>query len=79
MTTRQQVLAQGGALARRYPPDIAPFAAMVDMSPESFASLGALMSGSDYVVLFTPDPVNPPQQFKILFAATGEQMIGLPR
>jgi ribosomal protein S18 acetylase RimI-like enzyme len=79
LTTRQQVLAEGGALARRYPPDIAPFAAIVDMSPESFADLGALMSGSDPAVLFTPDPVTPPQQFKILFAATGEQMIGPPR
>ena len=52
---------------------------MADASPQSFAALGALMSGSDHAVLFTPDPVNPPRQFKILFAATGEQMIGLPR
>jgi predicted GNAT family acetyltransferase len=29
-------------------------------------------------VLFTPDPVNPPPEFKILFASTGEQMIGTP-
>lgn len=79
LVTRQQGLAEGGALARRYPPDIGPFAAMADASPQSFAALGALMSGSDHAVLFTPDPVNPSQQFKILFAATGEQMIGLPR
>ncbi|HXN66890.1 MAG TPA: GNAT family N-acetyltransferase, partial [Bradyrhizobium sp.] len=30
LTTRQAALAEGGARARRYPPDIAPFAAMVD-------------------------------------------------
>jgi ribosomal protein S18 acetylase RimI-like enzyme len=76
LTTRQQVLAEGGALARRYPPAIAPFAATADMSPESFAALGALMSGSELAVLFTPDPVTPPALFKILLAETGEQMIG---
>jgi ribosomal protein S18 acetylase RimI-like enzyme len=78
LTTRQQALAEGGALARRYPPDIAPFADMADMSAQSFAALGALMSGSDYVVLFTPDPVTPPSEFKILLAKTGEQMTGAP-
>ena len=78
LTSRQSALAEGGARARRYPPEVAPFAAMVDTAPQSFAALDALMSRSDHAVLFTPDPVNPPAEFKILFAATGEQMIGLP-
>ena len=78
LTTRQQALAEGGALARRYPPSVAPFAAMADMSAQSFAALGALMSGSDIAVLFTPDPVTAPAEFKILLAETGEQMIGTP-
>jgi predicted GNAT family acetyltransferase len=78
LTTRQQTLAEGGALARRYPPAIAPFADMTDMSLKSFAALGALMSGSEVAVLFTPDPVTPPAEFKILLGETGEQMIGTP-
>ena len=78
LMTRQQALAEGGALARRYPPAIAPFAAMADMSAQSFAALGALMTGSDIVVLFTPDPVNAPAELKVLLAETGEQMIGTP-
>lgn len=78
LTTRQAALAEGGALARRYPSDIAPFADMPDMSAQSFAALGALMSPSDYAVLFTPDPVTAPAEFKILLAKTGEQMIGMP-
>ena len=78
LTTRQQALAEGGELARRYPPSVAPFAAMADMSAQSFAALGALMSGSDIAVLFTPDPVTAPAEFKILLAETGEQMIGTP-
>jgi len=78
LTTSQGALAEGGALARRYPPDVGPFADIVDMSPESFAALGALMSGSQVAVLFTPDPVSPPDEFKILLADTGEQMLGTP-
>jgi len=78
LITRQRELAQGGARARRFPPDIAPFADIVDMSVESFAALGALMSQSDFVVLFTPDPVTAPADFKTLLAKTGEQMIGTP-
>jgi predicted GNAT family acetyltransferase len=78
LTTRQQALAEGGAQARRYPTAVAPFADMADMSPESFAALGALMSGSEIAVLFTPDAVIAPAEFKILLAETGEQMIGTP-
>src|SRR5258708_2056594 len=76
LITRQRALAEGGARARRYPPAIAPFAATADTSAQSFAALGALMTGSDVAVLFTPDPVIPPAEFKILLAETGEQMIG---
>jgi ribosomal protein S18 acetylase RimI-like enzyme len=78
LTTRQHALAEGGALARRYPPAVAPFAAMADISPQNFAALGALMSRSEVAVLFTIDPVSPPAEFKILLAETGEQMIGAP-
>ena len=78
LTTRQQALAEGGARALRYPTAVGPFADMVDVSPESFAALGALMSGSEVAVLFTPDAVTAPAEFKILLAETGEQMIGTP-
>jgi predicted GNAT family acetyltransferase len=78
LTTRQAELAQGAALARRYPVDIAPFAGMPEMSAPNFAALGALMAPSDVAVLFTPDPVTAPAEFKALFAKTGEQMIGMP-
>ena len=78
LISRQRALAEGGTLARRYPPAIAPFAAMTDMSMESFAALGALMTASDQAVLFTPEPVTAPAESKVLLAATGEQMIGTP-
>ena len=78
LTTTQQALAEGDARARRYPTAITPFAALPDMSPESFAALAALMSPQDIAALFTPDPVKPPDEFKIVLADTGEQMIGTP-
>jgi predicted GNAT family acetyltransferase len=78
LTSTQSSLAEGGSRARRYPPAIAPFAAMADMSPPSFAALGELMSRSDQAVLFTTEPVTAPAEFKLLLAATGEQMIGAP-
>jgi ribosomal protein S18 acetylase RimI-like enzyme len=78
LTTRQKALAEGGPRARRFPPAIGPFADMVDLSPQSFAELAAIMSGSEIAVLFTPDAVTAPEGFKILLADTGEQMTGTP-
>ena len=78
LTTTQKHLAEGGPRALRYPADMTPFADMVDMSPQSFAALGALLSGPDIAVLFTPDPLAVPSEFKVLLAETGEQMIGAP-
>ena len=43
LTSSQQALAEGGTLARRYPPAIAPFAAMTDMSV--IAANGAMAGG----------------------------------
>ena len=79
LTTRQRALAEGGALALRYPTAITPFADMADISAEGFAALGELMSGSEIAVLFTPEAVTVPAGFKIVLAETGEQMIGIPK
>ena len=78
LTTRQRALAEGDGRARRFPTDVTPFADMPDMSAENFAALGALMSPADIAVLFTPDAVKPPAEFKVILAETGEQMIGTP-
>jgi ribosomal protein S18 acetylase RimI-like enzyme len=78
LTTRQRPLAQINGGARRYPPDVAPFAALADESAQSWAALHALLGAGEPVVLFTPAPPAPPAQFDIVMAATGEQMIGAP-
>jgi ribosomal protein S18 acetylase RimI-like enzyme len=76
LTSRQIGIAEGGPLARRYPPAIAPFAAISDTSPENFTALGGLMSRSDQAVLFTLEPIAAHPGFKVHLAETGEQMIG---
>ena len=78
MTTTQRALAEGDARARRYATDVTPFADMPDLSAENFAALAALMSPTDIAVLFTPEAVKAPAEFKIVLAETGEQMIGTP-
>lgn len=78
LTTGHRALAEGGDHARRYPTAITPFADMAEISPRGFASLGAMMLGSEIAVLFTPDAVTVPAEFKVVLAETGEQMIGTP-
>ncbi|MCA6113358.1 GNAT family N-acetyltransferase [Bradyrhizobium sp. WSM 1738] len=78
LTTTQQALAEGDGRALRYPTEVTPFADMPDMSPETFSALGALMSPTDIAVLFTPNAVSAPAEFKVVLADTGEQMIGTP-
>lgn len=78
LTTSHQHLAEGGPRARRYPVDMTPFADMIDMSAESFAALGDLMSPSQVAALFTPDAVDVPAGFKVVLAESGDQMIGSP-
>src|SRR5258705_4345397 len=78
LTSRQRALAEGGTLARRYPAPIAPFAAMTDMSAQSFEALGALMTAYDQAVLFTPEPVTSPAAFKVLLASPADHMIAPP-
>jgi ribosomal protein S18 acetylase RimI-like enzyme len=76
LTSRQIGLSEGGPLARRYPPAIAPFAAMSDTTAENFAALAGLMSRSDQAVLFTLEPIAAPPAFKLYLVESGEQMIG---
>ncbi|QQN66976.1 GNAT family N-acetyltransferase [Bradyrhizobium diazoefficiens] len=78
LTTSQKHLAEGGPRALRYPVDMTPFADMIDMSEESFAALGDVMSPSQVAALFTTEPVDVPANFKVVLSETGEQMIGSP-
>jgi GNAT superfamily N-acetyltransferase len=78
LTSTQSRLAQGNALVRRYPPALAPFAALSELSRECFGALRELMLPSEQAVLFTLEPVTLSAGFKIALVTTGEQMIGMP-
>ncbi|MEO6864261.1 MAG: GNAT family N-acetyltransferase [Gemmatimonadaceae bacterium] len=76
LTTHHRGISVGDELARRYPHDVAPFAATMDTSPEAWNSLHGLMSPGEAVVLFTTKVVNAPGQFQLTQPMVLDQMIG---
>jgi ribosomal protein S18 acetylase RimI-like enzyme len=76
LTSVQGPLAQGNGLARRYPAQVAPFAAGIDFTPRSFQSLLGLMErGDDRIALFTPEEIVPPAPFSVLRRERVDQMV----
>jgi predicted GNAT family acetyltransferase len=59
LTTRQAHLGQGDSLARRYHPDVAPFAAIADETPASYQALHRLLQTDEQVALLSAEPVVP--------------------
>jgi len=59
LTTRQAHLGQGDVLARRYHPDVAPFAALASETPAAYEALHQLMLPGEQVALLSQDPVRP--------------------
>jgi hypothetical protein len=51
MTTSHAALAPGNALARRYPPDVAPMAGIREVSPACLDALAALLQPGNVVGL----------------------------
>lgn len=72
---RHDGFAQGDNRARRYAGTIAPFGAMADFSPESFATLHALIEQHGPTALVTVGEVVPPAGFSIARRETLLQMI----
>jgi predicted GNAT family acetyltransferase len=75
LTTGNRVLAQGGPLAWRYPPEIAPFAAIANRTAPSFAALATLVPPEAQIALFTIDRLVPPASFAIAMQAPVVQMV----
>jgi ribosomal protein S18 acetylase RimI-like enzyme len=75
LSGRQIHFSLGDDRARRYTADVAPFAAIRDFSPASFASLLPLVPRGDRVGMFTVTPVPQTEHFEILVAKTAHQMI----
>lgn len=75
LSTRHAPLAQGGALARRYPPEISPLAALAAAAPENLAALAALVERGDEVGIFQPEELVLPRAWEVLRGTQITQMI----
>jgi predicted GNAT family acetyltransferase len=75
LTTGDRRFAGGGSLALRFPPDIAPFAATADDSPEAFAALKELLAEGARVALVTLDKLKSYPGFEVVREAPIIQMI----
>jgi ribosomal protein S18 acetylase RimI-like enzyme len=76
LTTHHRSISLGDDFARRYPADVAPFAATADSSPASWESLHSLVSPGETVVLFTIDDPVVPNRFDVVQRRLLDQMIG---
>jgi len=75
LSTRQQAFSFGGERARRFVPEVSPFAATRDDTPESLRALAELVPATGTVVLLqAEEPVIPPG-IVVVTAAAGVQMI----
>lgn len=72
---RHAALAQGNALARRYAPDIHPFACARDNTPESLAALAGIAPAGDTLVFLQADAFVLPPGFAAGVSASGVQMV----
>ena len=75
LTTGDRRFAQGGSLALRFPPDVAPFGATADASPEAFAALRELLAEDGRVALVTLDMLKRYPGFEVVREAPIIQMI----
>jgi ribosomal protein S18 acetylase RimI-like enzyme len=65
----------GGALARRYRPEIGPLSGMREVSPEAFAELATLVPAEDIAVLFLDRREDFPVGWEVVRDGTLVQMI----
>ena len=75
LSTRHSALAEGGDLARRYAPDIHPFACSRDNSPESVRALADIAAPGETLVFLQADEFILPPGFTTTLTAFGVQMI----
>jgi hypothetical protein len=76
LTSTHSALALGNALARRYPPDIAPMVGIREVSAACLDALAALMRpGDDIVGLFGVEPVPASDDLVVVDNMMIEQMI----
>ena len=75
LTTEYQLLARSHGLARRYPPDVSPLAALLYPTNDAFADLQRLVSPGEHVALFTASPLDVPGGWQVDRSRWIDQMI----
>lgn len=79
LSTRHAHLAQGGTLARRYPPAISPIAGLPGVGPATVAALEALVEVGDDIGLVGPFVPTLPGNWETLHESPITQMIRIDR
>ncbi|KRC85919.1 GCN5 family acetyltransferase [Achromobacter sp. Root83] len=79
LVTEQAHLGLRDALACRYHPDVAPFAAMESESREAWLALGRLLPAGQQVALLSSDPVKPPAALRAQPVGLIHQMVATRR
>jgi ribosomal protein S18 acetylase RimI-like enzyme len=75
LTTEHRLLARSHGLARRYPPDVSPLAALLHPTNDAFADLQRLVSPGEQVALFTASPLDVPGNWQVSRSRWIDQMI----
>jgi predicted GNAT family acetyltransferase len=76
LTTTHASFALGNDLARRYPPDISPMAAVRDVSEDAcLQSLAKLLAPGDVVGLFSTEPVSAVRNLAVIAQMVVDQMV----
>jgi hypothetical protein len=75
LTTEHRLLVRSHGLARRYPPDVSPLAALLHPTNDAFADLQRLVSPGEHVALFTASPLDVPGDWQVDRSRWIDQMI----
>lgn len=79
LATRHGHLGQGGSCARRYHPEIAPFAAVVSDTTRAWQELHALLQPGEQARLMTPEPIEPVEGLQAEGVGILHQMVAASR
>jgi ribosomal protein S18 acetylase RimI-like enzyme len=74
LTTEHAPQAETVGAARRYPPDVSPFAAVDSLGAPAWADLASLV-GAGPVVLFRVGGAQPPEEWQVVSRLPGHQMV----
>lgn len=77
LTSRQSHLGHGDRLARRFVPDVAPFAAVTEASDDAFKALRQLLEPEEQVALLSLEPIGEHEGLQVTRVGTLHQMISV--